>query len=111
MKQTNKVKVKLSYKDILGDLRGQPGNGQRIPYPVTTIMGKAGVSWEQIESLHPSAITSSMRYQSFAIGFDKREMRRLGRTWMPGGWLLNKGPGQDTSLDGLEFLVDTTLIK
>ena len=54
MKQTNKVKVKLSYKDILGDLRGQPGNGQRIPYPVTTIMGKAGVSWEQIESLHPT---------------------------------------------------------
>jgi len=104
-------KIKLSYRDILENLRKQSKGEQRLPYPIATIIEKAGMQWDDIKEISPSAITSSMRYQTFAIGFDKREMRRLGRTWMPGGWLLNKGPGQDTSLDGLEFLVDTTLIK
>lgn len=105
------IKIKLTIQDMLRNIHKQSMRRRRIPYPVQSIIEKAGINFDELPSVNPSAIKCSPQYFFFAFRFDGMEKERLQGNWMGGAWLVNIGPNINESLEGLEFEVDTTLLR
>ena len=105
------MKINITIQDILHSIHEQSLQDQRFPYPLKRIIESVGIDINKLESIDPSAIQCSRGYFLFAIKFDGMEMERLNKSWLKGGWLLNKGPAVNESLKGLEFEVDTSSLE